>query len=97
MNVIWASTALADREAIYDYIDAENPRAAAALDAAFVRAAERLGAHPEVGRQGQIVGTREWVVHPHYVLVYESGADGVVILAVVHTARQWPPTDQVNT
>jgi len=90
VNVIWASTALADREMIYDYIDAENPRAAAALDVAFVRAAERLGVHPEAGRKGQIVGTREWVVHPHYVLVYESGADVVLILAVVHTARQWP-------
>lgn len=90
MNVWWAAPALADREAIYTFIEADNPAAAVALDLALVRAAERLATHPGAGRPGRIAGTREWVVHPHFLLVYECLEDAVMVLGVVHTARQWP-------
>ncbi|WP_303760981.1 type II toxin-antitoxin system RelE/ParE family toxin [Alcanivorax jadensis] len=36
-------------------------------------------------------GTRELIVHPHYMLVYDVQGKRVRILNVVHTARQWPP------
>lgn len=91
MKIVWAETALADREAIYDYIEADNPRAAAELDRLFDLAARRLVDHPELGRPGRIAGTRELVAHPRYLLLYEIDADRLTILAVVHTSRKWPP------
>jgi plasmid stabilization system protein ParE len=36
-------------------------------------------------------GTREYVVHPSYRMVYELDGDTVWILFLIHTAREWPP------
>ena len=40
-----------------------------------------------------IAGTRELIVHESYRLIYEvDEPDEVVwVLALVHTARRWPP------
>ncbi len=43
------------------------------------------------GRAGKISGTRELVPHESYRLVYEIEGETVWVLALVHTARQWPP------
>ena len=91
MKVVWTDQAIADRRAIYDYIDADNPRAAAELDARFTAVADSLGAHPYLGRPGRILGTRERVAHRRYLLLYDIADDTVSILTVVHTSRRWPP------
>lgn len=61
------------------------------MDALFSKAATRLAEHPKLGRAGRIPGTRELVVHASYRLVYEMNGDALWLLALVHTARQWPP------
>lgn len=61
------------------------------MDERFEYTVERLVAHPLLGRPGLITGTRELIAHPSYRLVYEVQADTVCILALVHTARMWPP------
>ncbi len=61
------------------------------MDALFSAAAARLASHPKLGRPGKIPGTRELIPHENYRLVYEIEGDAVWVLAVVHTARQWPP------
>lgn len=91
MRLVWTNPALRDRGAIYDYIEADSPRAAVELDRIFAKAAERLLSHPRMGRPGRIAGTREWVAHPHYVMVYEIAAEAIVVIAVLHTSRQYPP------
>ena len=55
----WSPSAFEDREAIFDYIAAESPKAAAIMDAAISRQVERLLAHPQSGRMGLVPGTRE--------------------------------------
>lgn len=87
----WTPEAITDREAIYDYIEADNPAAALALDELFEQKASRLIDHPQMGRKGREAGTRELVAHRNYILVYDVTADSVRILRVLHTARQWPP------
>ena len=42
-------------------------------------------------RRGRIIGTREAVVHPNYILVYRVGADTVEVVNVLHTRREYPP------
>ncbi len=90
MRVRWTTPARQDRIDIREYIAADNRRAAARMDALFSEAAKRLAAHPELGKPGEIVGTRELIPHDSYRLVYEVDGEAVWILAVVHTARQWP-------
>ena len=90
MKLYWTPKAIADRDAIFDYIEADNPAAAAALDELFSEKAERLTDHPKIGRPGRVEGTRELVVHENYILVYNIVGDLTRILRVLHAARQWP-------
>lgn len=91
MKVLWASTAEQDRADIIDYISQDNPLAAIRMDELFADAAGRLAVHPYLGMAGLIPGTRELIPHESYRLVYEVQANTVWILALVHTARMWPP------
>lgn len=47
-------------------------------------------AHPALGREGRVAGTRERVIHPNYVVVYDLTADCVRVLRRLHARRQWP-------
>lgn len=91
MKVFWTSAAEQDRADILDFIGRDKPLAAIGMDERFGDAAGRLSAHPLLGRAGRVAGTRELVAHESYRLVYEVHDDAVWILALVHTARRWPP------
>ena len=91
IELLWTPEATQDRDEIYDYIEADNPAAALALDELFAEKAGRLLDHPGLGRPGRIIGTRELVAHRNYILVYDVTADTVRVLRVLHAARQWPP------
>lgn len=90
MKLEWTRPARVDRLDIYSRIEADNPRAAAALDTRFQDAATRLVSFPHLGRPGRVQGTREAVAHQNYVMVYELDGDVVRILRVLHVARRWP-------
>jgi addiction module RelE/StbE family toxin len=91
MKVIWSREATEDRDAIFDYIEADNPHAAARMDELFDKASAMLAEQPKLGKEGVIPGTRELLAHRSYRLVYEVNEQTVQVLALVHTARQWPP------
>ena len=94
MRVVWAWSAEQDRADIIDFIAKDNPLAAIRMDERFGAAVTRLAEHPFMGRPGQIPGTRELIPHESYRLVYEVHPDTVWILALVHTARLWPPASR---
>ena len=91
MRVVCTPEAQQDRTDVWDYIAADNPRAAARMDEIFSDVAVRLAQHPMPGKVGTIPGTREVIPHESYRLVYQIDGDTVWILTLVHTARQWPP------
>lgn len=91
MRVVWSLEAEADRAHIFDFIATQNPSAAVHMDSLFSEAAARLSDNPGLGRTGRVAGTRELIPHQSYCLVYEIEQNAVWILALVHTARQWPP------
>ena len=91
MRVVWTPEALDDRAEVWGAIASDDTRAAARMDTLFSNAAATLAIHPMSGRVGQIAGTRELIPHKNYRLVYEIAGDTVWILALVHTARLWPP------
>lgn len=91
MRVLWTPEAEADRDAIWSHIAADNPPAAARMDRLFSEAAAKLAEFPRLGRAGKVPGTRELFPHESYRLVDEIEGETVWVLALVHTARQWPP------
>ena len=81
--------ALSDRDDIFSYIEAENPRAAVHVDEQIANAARRLLDFPDSGPPGRVAGTRELVIpRTSYVAAYLFGT--VRILRVLHGAQMWP-------
>ncbi|RZI54045.1 MAG: type II toxin-antitoxin system RelE/ParE family toxin [Pseudomonas sp.] len=93
MKLTWSAFALSDRDAIFTYIELENPSAAILVDERIVAAVSRLGEFPASGRVGRIAGTRELVIKgTPYVAAYEISETVVRILRVLHGAQEWPDT-----
>ncbi|MEZ2831898.1 type II toxin-antitoxin system RelE/ParE family toxin [Serratia liquefaciens] len=90
MKLKWTDPTIADRMAIYDYLASKNPIAATEIDALISAAASQLSRNPSSGKVGRVSGTREWVIHHFYLLIYEVKNDLLIILAVVHSRRHWP-------
>lgn len=93
MRVLWTPEAELDRDDIWETIAADNPLAAVRMDQLFSEVAAKLADFPMLGHAGKIPGTREFIPHESYRLVYEIaiGENTAWVLALVHTARQWPP------
>lgn len=91
MKVLWTPEAQHDRAAIWDYIEPQNAAAAIRMDKLFSDIIAKLADFPMLGRPGIIADTRELTPHRRYRIVYEVSGDTVWILAITHTARQWPP------
>jgi len=80
-----------DREAIFDYIEAESPQSAILVDDRIETQVEVLAEFPEIGRPGRVEGTREFVIlRTPYIAAYSVRAETVWILRVLHGAQQWP-------
>jgi toxin ParE1/3/4 len=91
MNLFWTRPARVDRREIFEFIAADNLRAACKMDMIFAEKAAILTRFPELGRPGRVPGTRELLAHRHYFLIYRIREDEVQILRLLHTSRQWPP------
>jgi addiction module RelE/StbE family toxin len=91
LRVRWSEDADRDRAEIIEDIWLDNPLAAERMEALFKTAATRLERFPQMGRPGAFAGTRELIPHSSYRLVYEIRDDEIIIHALLHTARQWPP------
>jgi len=91
VKIEWAPYALQDRIAIFDYIEADNPRAALAIDERIRSRVETLSLFPEMGRIGRVEGTRELVIsNTPYIAAYRITGSAVRILRVLHGAQPWP-------
>lgn len=90
LPVHWKIDAQDDLATIIDYIEQRNESAAHELFATIVHAAENLPATPYLFRPGREPGTREYVVHPNYILVYRVGKDAIDVLRVLHSRQQYP-------
>jgi toxin ParE1/3/4 len=93
VKLAWSAFALSDRDAIFTFIEADNPAAAITVDERIVAAARRLIDFPGSGRVGRIAGTRELVISgTPYVAAYVATESAVRILRVLHGAQEWPET-----
>jgi toxin ParE1/3/4 len=94
-DVVWSQDALDDMDSMAAYIAADNPAAALKVLGRIEQAAEKLG-QMAIGRRGRVIGTYERSLSRlPYIIAYAlqtlpSGRERVVILRVIHTARNWP-------
>jgi toxin ParE1/3/4 len=97
-RVLWSPRGLALYERdVLDHLDKQGESAMRRVRGDIERAIQVLAQRP-IGRPGRISGTYEKsVVGQPYVIAYtllprdDGAADDIVILRVVHTARDWPP------
>ena len=79
MKLTWSAFALSDRDAIFTYLEADNPAAAVLID------------FPASDHVGRIAGTRELFINgTPYVAAYAITETTVRILRVLHGAQKWP-------
>lgn len=91
MRLEWSAFAIEDRDAIFDYIEEDSPRAAVVVDDRIRVQVRQLLQYPETGRPGRVDGTRELVIrHTPYIAAYRVSGNVVRILRVLHSAQQWP-------
>ena len=89
MRLDWSDTARANLRALSHYIALDNPVAAEETVKRIIAAAGRLSRFPNSGRPGRTTGTRELIVSGSpYILPYRITRDAVVIVAVIHSARE---------
>ena len=92
MSPIWSPEAIADLEALRDYIAQDDPAAAQRVALHIVRNVETLLPNsPEMGRPGRVPGTRELVIpKTPYIVPYRLVGNTIQVLRVFHSARRWP-------
>lgn len=91
MEIVWRPIALEDLDEAHRYIALENPAAANRIRNAILAAVERLGDYPSLGRPGRVDETRELVVaRTPYIVAYAVLDGQLMILSVLHGAREWP-------
>ena len=97
MRLTWSAFALSDRDAIFTFIELENPAAAILVDERIVVAVRRLIDFPASGRLGRIAGTRELVISgTPYVAAYAVSGTTIRILRVLHGAQEWPEAFSIS-
>ncbi|WP_158815882.1 type II toxin-antitoxin system RelE/ParE family toxin [Methylocapsa sp. S129] len=91
MKLEWSHFALSDRDEIFDYLEADSPRAAIMMDDRISAFVALLIEFPERGRPGRIKGTRELIINQTpYLAAYRVIGDTAHILRILHGSRRWP-------
>ena len=89
-QVVWTEPAIADLEAIADYIAIENLTAARALVQRIVQHVGQLTEHPESGSRPKELGSRtryRQIVEPPCRIFYRFDGERAFILHVMRTER----------
>ena len=88
-EIVWSEPALADLDAIADYIALENPVAASELIKRVFGHIEQLVDHPESGSRPQELGKSRYrqIVEPPCRVLYRYDGHKVFILHVMRSER----------
>jgi plasmid stabilization system protein ParE len=88
-EIVWSEPALADLDAIADYIALESPAAAAELVKRIFGHVEHLTNHPESGSRPQELGRSRYrqIVEPPCRVFYRHDGHKVFILHVMRSER----------
>ncbi len=92
MNVLWTDAAVAQLEAIHDYVAQTSPGYARRMVDRLTRRSIQIGAFPYSGRavpEYELNEVRQ-VIEGSYRVIYliKEDEDQVEVLAVIHTSRE---------
>jgi|ERR1700733_1970947 toxin ParE1/3/4 len=94
VTVLWTRTALRHLSEAREYIEIDDPEAAARQIDRIELSVNHLRSFPMMGRGGMRSGTREFAVPgTPYILVYRVRGEALEVLAVLHGARNRKPED----
>jgi plasmid stabilization system protein ParE len=89
-EVIWTEPAIAELDAIADYIAIDNPIAAHRLVARVFKRAEHLTTHPRSGSRLRELGGDRYrqIIEPPCRVVYRVSGDSVFVVHVARTEQR---------
>ncbi|QDX25489.1 type II toxin-antitoxin system RelE/ParE family toxin [Sphingomonas suaedae] len=90
LGLRWEADALLQFELLIQFVRDRDERAAEALARRIGDGAERIRHFPESGRPGRVDGTRELIVHPNYLVVYQIVPESIDIIRLLHSRQRYP-------
>ena len=89
-RIRWTTDAANDLEHIYQHISRENPKAAGDVIRVITEDIGKLKVFPNLGRNGQVPGTRELVFASLLYIAAYRVKENAVEIRVYHAAQDWP-------
>jgi len=91
MKVVWSRRAIRHFIQLREYIEKDSEQNAAHVAQRILKAVHLVQSHPEMGRPGRVVGTRELVISDTpYIIPYRVRRDRLELIAVFHSRQKWP-------
>lgn len=89
MSIHWHDDAIADLLELITYIAERDPQAAQRLRTRLEAAVATVAEHPYLHQVGRVPGTREIVIHPNFIVVYQV-THRIEVTSVVHARQNYP-------
>ena len=91
LTIEWKASAHADLLEILNFISERNEQAAERLFERIEHDLEHAAEHPYLYKQSdRIIGLREIVTHPNYVVLYRVAGTCIEVVNVVHARQEFP-------
>ena len=92
-KITWSPSSLRDIELISQYISADSPDRAVLFVSRIIEITERLEQFPSSGRPIPEVDKQNYreIIYSTYRIMYKIEKDQILILNVIHSARDWYP------
>jgi len=91
MRIRWMDSAKIDLQELHQYITRDDRQAAKHIAKSIQKAVSQLEVHPQLGRAGRVLGTRELIVAgTPYLVAYRVKHSVVMIVRILHGAMLWP-------
>ena len=91
MKVVWSRRAIRHLVCLRAYIEKDSEQNVALVAKRILKAVDLLQSHPELGRPGRVVGTRELVVpETPFIIPYRVRRERLELMVVFHGRQKWP-------
>lgn len=87
LKLRWTNRALARLDNIAAYIAKDNPMRAVSFVQELRKKVDILRSQ-QLGTAWQVFGTKQYVLHPNYIVIYRVKHGEVQILTILHSAQE---------
>ncbi len=90
MTIVWSRRAIRHLVSLREYIEKDSRQNAALVASRILKAVDLLQTHPEMGRPGRVVGTRELVVaQTPFIIPYRVRRGRLELIAIFLGRQKW--------